>query len=479
MNFFFYDLETSGVKPRTSRIMQFAGQRTDMDLKPIGKPYNALIKLTDDILPDPEAILVTGITPQKTIQEGISEHEFTGLFYREVFKPDTVFVGFNNIRFDDEFMRFLFWRNFADSYEWQWKDGCSRWDILDLSRMTRALRPEGIKWPFDSAQGKPSNRLELLTSINKLPHVDAHDAMSDVNATIAIASLIKQKQPKLFDYLFNMRGKTAAKNLVDTGKPFIYTSGKYPGEHEKTTIVAHLCDHPDRNGSLVYDLRANPGDYSQLSPEALAKKWSERNEDEKQRFPVKALQYNRCPAISPIGVLDKKSAKRIKIDQKEIDAHFKLLKESKADFAEKILKALEIINAERKTQTEIVANLLDVDRRLYDGFVADKDRLLAKRLQTAKPEELSNLASRFADARLKLMVLLYKARNFPGELTAGENVQWQKYKKDLLMSPGSNNIEKYMQRVDELAAQNSSNKHIQFLLEELKLWAEGILPENL
>ena len=160
--FLFYDLETSGINPRQSRIMQFAGQRTTLDFKPVGEPFNFLIKLNDDVLPDPDAILITGITPQRTIAEGISESEFTEIFNTKISTPGTIFVGFNNLRFDDEFIRFINYRNYYDAYTWQWQDGRSRWDILDMVRMTRALRPDGIEWPF-APDGRPANRLEYLT----------------------------------------------------------------------------------------------------------------------------------------------------------------------------------------------------------------------------------------------------------------------------------------------------------------------------
>ena len=172
-SFFWYDLETSGLNPRAQRIMQFAGQRTDMGLKPIGEPVNVLIKLSDDILPDPDAIFVTGITPQSTVQDGITEVEFLKLFYEQVATPGTIFVGYNTIRFDDEFMRFLHYRNFYDAYEWQWRDNRSRWDLLDVVRMTRALRPDGIQWPI--VDGKATNRLELITKLNGVSHEHAHD----------------------------------------------------------------------------------------------------------------------------------------------------------------------------------------------------------------------------------------------------------------------------------------------------------------
>ena len=196
-SFFFYDLETSGLGPREDRIMQFAGQRTDLELNSVGEPVNILVKMTDDSLPSPGAINVTGITPQQTLMDGVSEAEFCKFVQEEVFTPGTIAVGYNTVRFDDEFMRAVFWRNFYDPYEWEWKDGRSRWDMLDVVRLTRALRPEGIKWPFRE-DGKPTNRLELITALNGVEHEHAHDALSDVYATIAIAGLIRTKQPKLF-----------------------------------------------------------------------------------------------------------------------------------------------------------------------------------------------------------------------------------------------------------------------------------------
>ena len=253
--FFFYDLETSGLNPREDRIMQFAGQRTDMDLKPVGEPVNILVKMTDDALPSPGAINVTKITPQQTLMDGVSEAEFCKYIIEEIFVPDTVAVGYNTVRFDDEFMRAILWRNFYDPYEWEWKDGRSRWDMLDVVRLTRALRPEGIEWPFTD-EGKPTNRLELITKLNGLSHEHAHDALSDVYATIAVAKLIKEKQPDLFKFLFSIRNKNDVKKIVnlDEKKPFVYASGRYSSEFNKTTVVFPLTS--GRNGNvLVYDLR--------------------------------------------------------------------------------------------------------------------------------------------------------------------------------------------------------------------------------
>ena len=262
LSFFFYDLETSGINPREDRIMQFAGQRTNLDLEPIGEPVNILIKLSNDTLPSPEAIMVTHILPQETLKNGMTEAEFCRFAMNEIFTPETTACGYNSVRFDNEHMRYLWWRNFYDPYEWQWKDGRSRWDLLDVIRMVRALRPEGISWPVlvdvESGKIKPTNKLELLTKLNKIDHFKAHDALSDVEALIALAKLLRKKQPQIFGYLLKMRNKKEVLKLVNLNnpQPFVYTSGRYKSDFLNTTIAFPIA--PSKNGNLiVFNLRYN------------------------------------------------------------------------------------------------------------------------------------------------------------------------------------------------------------------------------
>jgi exodeoxyribonuclease-1 len=475
MTFYFYDLETSGFNPRVSRIMQFAGQRTDMDLNPIGEPDNILIKMTPDILPDPDAILVTGITPQSTLIDGISEAEFCKYLTSEVCTPDTIMVGFNNVRFDDEFLRYILWRNFYDAYEWHWKDGCSRWDMLDVVRMTRALRPKGIEWPF-SPDGKPSNRLELLTSVNKLDHESAHDALSDVNATIAIAKLIKTKQPKLFDYLLTLRNKKVVNSLVTKGDPVVYSSGRYPSEYEKTTVAVMAAKHPDKDAALMYDLRVDPDNFTSLSEQQLAELWSKWGKDAPY-FPVKTLQYNKCPAAAPLIVLDTESAKRLKINPEEIRKNLAKLQNANG-FSEKLVKALSI--ATPKPQASLIVNEQDVDGLLYEKFVGNNDRTKMSVVRAASPDELTG-AVEFDDERLKLLLPLYKARNFPKYLSQNEQEQWEEFKKHRLLDGGENSrAAKFFHRLNELGAKTPASTEVasqsQYLLEELNLYSQAILP---
>ncbi|HSX06553.1 MAG TPA: exodeoxyribonuclease I [Candidatus Saccharimonadia bacterium] len=473
-SFFWYDLETSGISSRSARIMQFAGQRTDMDLKPVGEPVNLLIKLGEDILPDPDAVLLTGITPQATLQDGLTEAEFLQYFQKEVATPGTIFVGYNTVRFDDEFMRFLCYRNFYDAYEWEWKDGKSRWDLLDVVRMTRALRPDGINWPMTD-DGKPTNRLELITKLNGLDHDHAHDALSDVVASIAVANLIKTKQPKLFDYLLALRDKKAVKKFLDDNPTFVYSSGKYANETEKTA-VAYLFHEDDGKGALVYDLRQDPTQFAALSPEELAERWNYTKDPEAPaRLPVKTLKLNRCPALSPLGLIsDEAVQQRLRVTPELIKGNLAKLKAA-PDLIANIIKARDLFDEERAEHWK--GEAADADSALYDGgFFTDNDKRLMSVVRAAKPNELSQLPAEFQDERLQTILPRYKARNFPSSLTDEERTEWEQYRHHALMDGGNESrMARYMRRLGELTKTESSSDK-RYLLEELQLYAESIMP---
>ena len=464
--FFFYDLETSGLNPRQDRIMQFAGQRTDMNLEPIGEPYNLLVTLNDDTLPSPDALMVTGITPQKTVEEGYSEAQFARMLSEEIFTPETIAVGFNNIRFDDEFIRHLLWRNFHDPYEWSWKDGRSRWDLLDVVRLTRALRPEGINWPLD-AKGEPSNRLELITSANGIAHENAHDALADVTALIAVTKLIKQKQPQPYDYLLKMRDKKVVQQLVnvDDKKPFVYASGRYDKEFAKTTVAFPLTTSRS-GGVVVYDLRYDPTPFVGLSVEELSAKlfasWEERQAEDFVKLPVKELQYNRCPAVAPLGVLEQGDGwRKISLSAETVQQHQHILLKH-SDFAERLRTIFENKPAFKK--------LPDPEAQLYDGFLNDRDRLRVEAVRNADERELADFHPEFQDERLTPLLLHYKARNFPRSLSEDDLAQWETWRAQHLQAQ----LPQFMASLQRLAPTATDDQ--QFTLQELQLWVEAIVP---
>lgn len=422
--------------------MQFAGQRTDMELNPVGEPVNILVKLTEDALPSPAAIAVTKITPQQTLRDGISEKEFADFVNDEIFIPNTVAVGYNTVRFDDEFMRALLWRNFYDAYEWEWKDGRSRWDMLDVVRLTRALRPEGINWPF-TEDGRPTNRLELLTKLNGLSHEHAHDALSDVFATIAVAKMICEHQPKLFDFLFKMREKNTIKKLVnlDDKQPFVYASGRYSSEHNKTTVAFPLTS--GRNGNvLVFDLRYN------------------LEELDDNYFPVvKELCFNKCPAVAPISVLEDGGWEKINLDKETVEKNLEILNKH-PEFAEQ----MRLKNEEEKE----FPKALEPEAALYDGFLNDRDRIKVAAVRNAEPNKLVDFHPDFDDERLPELLLHYKGRNFPETLSESESQKWEEYRKARL----ERQIPKFLTELQAVY------KKDEFIAEELKLYFESLFDTD-
>lgn len=468
-SFFFYDLETSGLHPRDDRIMQFAGIRTNMNLEIIGNPYNLLVKLNDDTLPSPEALMVTGISPQSTVTDGHTEAEFARILHGEICAPETIMVGFNNVRFDDEFVRALFWRNFYDPYEWCWRDGRSRWDLLDVVRMTRALRPDGIKWPV--VDGKPTNRLELITKENGIAHLKAHDALSDVEALIDVTRLIKQKQPQLYEYLLAMRDKNKVKELVnlEDKKPFVYSSGRYDSEFHKTTAAFPLTS--GKNGNVVvYDLRHDPALFVELSMEQLKEKfyasWEDRQQDGFVPLPVKELQYNRVPAVAPLGVLEQEGGwQRLGLDAAAVEARVKALLQA-PHFAENIRTMFEG-RAEFKKSP-------DPEGQIYDGFLNDRDRLRVETVRNASERELADFHPEFDDERLAPLLLHYKARNYPNALGEDEALEWEQWRARRIAA----RLPQFMKSLQRLAVIETSEDK-RFMLQELHLWAESVIPMDM
>lgn len=469
--FFFYDLETSGINPRDARIMQFAGQRTDMDLNPVGEPVNVMIALTDDVIPDPDAILVTGITPQQTLADGMTEAAFLELFHSQVATPGTIFAGYNTVRFDDEFMRFMHYRNFYDPYEWQYTDQKSRWDLLDVVRMTRALRPDGISWPVDK-NGIPTNRLELLTKENGIEHSSAHDALNDVEAVISLARLIQQKQPKLFEFLLQVRDKKAVAAVVEGGKPFVYSSGKYASEFDKTTVVSALVSHPKRQGMLVYDLRHDPTEFATMTVDELVAAW-QWNKEDGVKLPVKTLQYNRCPAVAPLSVLDEGCQKRLQLDMDTLRQNYRKLQA--ANLTDRLLKALEKMDVAQEKMWKDTPD--DVDTQLYNGFFNPSDKAAMQSVRVATGSEIQSLLPTFLDQRLNRLFPLFKARNFRTSLSDEERQAWELFRTERLMAGGvQGRMGRFFNRLAELAANDGLTTDQRYLLEELQLYGQSIMP---
>jgi len=467
--FYWYDYETWGIDPRYTRPSQFAGIRTDLDFNQIGDPLAIYAKPNDDLLPEPDAVLITGITPQKATEEGYTEAEFAKLVHEQLTKPGTVSLGYNTLRFDEAFNRYLFWRNFYDPFEHSWKDNCSSWDIIDMVRLTRALRPEGINWPEED--GKPTNRLEKLSVANGIEHADAHDALSDVRATIAVAKLIKTNQPKLFDYLFTHRDKKTVQALLDPSKfmPVVHASDKFGSAVLSAAVVLPIVAIEDGRKILVFDLKTDPATVLDLEPEAIATNlFSPRANlpEGTERISVKGVKLNASPVLAPVNTVDNAAAARINYDTTKAKTYLETIKKHHKEMADKLSQAFNIDYAKLSSER---SGFIDAEARLYDGFLGDADRQKAQKVVDG------NLDISFKDERMQDMLWHYKARNFPDTLSDEERQNWQDYRTERL-TKSPNNFEKFAKRIQELSAQDDITPAKQHLLEQLQLYAESIYP---
>ncbi|WP_413738057.1 exodeoxyribonuclease I [Sodalis sp. RH21] len=448
--FLVHDYETFGKHPALDRPAQFAGVRADLDFEPLDEPQVFFCKPADDYLPDPEAVLITGITPQQAAREGVSEAEFARRIHAMFSVPDTCILGYNNIRFDDEVTRAIFYRNFYDPYAYSWQQGNSRWDLLDVMRACYALRPEGINWPLND-DGLPSFRLEHLTRANGVEHTHAHDAMADVDATLAMAKLARQAQPKLFDYLYQHRGKQKLKTLVDVAamKPLVHVSGMFGARRGNTSWIAPLAWHPEnQNALIVCDLAGDMDVLLDLDADALRTRLYTRRDrlGEASAVPIKLVHINKCPVLAPANTLRPEDAERLGIDRQRCLQNLQLLRRH-PEVREKLVALF--------AEAEPFAGSDNVDAKLYDGFFSDADRTAMGIILETDPINLPALDISFVDPRLEELLFRYRARNFPQTLDDGEQRRWLEYRKTRF---SAETLETYVANLERLYIEHAEDE---------------------
>lgn len=474
--FLWHDYETFGIQTRRDRPAQFAAIRTDAALNEIGEPIMLYCQPAPDYLPDPQSCLITGITPQTCLERGLPEHAFAAAIEQAFIQPGTVGVGYNTIRFDDEVTRFMFWRNLIDPYAREWQNNCGRWDILDLVRTAYALRPDGIEWPRNE-DGRPSFRLEHLTAANGIAHTAAHDALSDVRATIALARLIRDKQPRLFDFCFDLHKKerVATEVSLHAPRPFLHVSGMFPVERGCLAMMWPVGTHPtNKNEVIAWDLSHDPSELLSLDVDTIRTRMFSRADalpEGVTRLPIKTIHLNKSPVvINNLKTLSPAMAQRWGLDLELALGH--------ADVA----AAAGIGNAMSATWRAVFQRPAeatpDVDEDLYGGFIGNKDRGQLNRLRTLTPQQLADARPGFDNGRLEELLFRYRARNFPATLSDDDAQRWEEHRAARLFDgvDGARTIAMLFEEIDRLS--ETVDERGEELLGALYDYAEAIAPER-
>ena len=476
--FYWHDYETWGADPRRDRPCQFAGLRTDADLNPVGEPLVLYCRPAADLLPHPEACLITGITPQVAAEKGLCEAEFAAALASELGVAGTCGVGYNSMRFDDEVTRHLFYRNLMDPYAREWQNGNSRWDLIDTLRLARALRPDGLRWPVRE-DGTASFRLEELTKANAIPHAGAHDALADVRATLALARLLRAAQPRLWDYALKLRSKQTVRTMLEEGEPLIHASARFPAALGCIAPVLALAPHPtNNNGVVCFDLRADPAVLLDLPLQEVCRRLftpAKQLPEGVERVPLKTVKVNHAPVLAPLKTLTPDAAGRWSIDPDLVRARARWVREHAEALRERVTAvhcAVPEGGGEGAAET-------DPDLRLYSGgFIPDPDRRTLERLRHLPPAELATARPRYTDARLPEMLLRYRARNWPETLSEDEREEWDARRLARLTDPaggGSIHLDQYQARLTELAATHAADPARMRIIADLETWAELLM----
>ncbi len=335
-------------------------------------------------------------------------------------------------------------------------------------RACYALRPEGIVWP-ENDDGLPSFKLEHLTKANGVEHLQAHDAMSDVYATIAMAKLVKQAQPRLFDYLYQHRSKHKINALIDIAEmtPLVHVSGMFGAARGNTSWVAPLAWHPEnKNAVIMCDLAGDMSPLLELDSDTLRERLYTRRDKlqaQESAIPIKLVHINKCPVLAPAKTLLPENADRLGIDRQRCLQNLQLLRQN-PQVREKVVALF--------AQAEPFAVTDDVDTQLYNGFFSDADRATIKIIQQTESQNLPALDLTFQDPRLEALLFRFRARNYPNTLNDSEQQRWLQHRREAL-SP--ERVQDYVLQLEQFYNQYEDDKEKLALLKALFEYAKGLV----
>ena len=475
-SFYWHDYETFGLSREERFPAQFAGIRTDLAMNPMGEGDVLYCRPAPDMLPSPDSCLLTGILPQYCEEHGLPEPQFALEVCRRLSVPGTIGIGYNSISFDDEVTRFLFWRNFLPPYQREFQNDCSRWDLYPVVLACWALRPEGIRWPLrkdwedrlnakrilsaarESQEGH-TFKLECLSAENGLLHAKAHDALSDVEATIALARHLSTRKPRFWEWALGNRGKVAVRRALESG-PVLWVT-PHARETRGFIRVVRMIGGQRRNPNcaVVWDLMQDPDILFSMSEEEIRETAVGGGSGDA----VYSMQVNKCPFVCPnLRVLPPERAEQFGIDLEKIALHESKFNSKNLAWINSTIYSALADEPEQKIRD-------DADVALYSsGFPSKSDERMIQRVLPLDGEQLAEALAGgriyFENPVYSELLFRFRARNFPRTLSETEQEQWQQSVRQRLsgrLSAFDQTLSAYERQLDERAAP---------LLDKLKQW---------
>lgn len=456
--YLFYDIETTGLNKSFDQVLQFAAIRTDLNLKEIER-YELKVKLNPDVIPSPYAVLTHHIGI-KEAQTGISEWDAIRQIHQWMNAPGTISLGYNTLGFDDEFLRFSFYRNLLPPYTHQYANQCGRMDCYPIAIMFYLFKNHVLKWP--EKNGRVSLKLEDINDSNKFASGRAHNAMVDVEATLALTECFF-KERETWDYLIGYFNKKIdeERSTLASNEDALMVYGKFGNQQNFLSPVISLGTHYHYKNQLW--LRLDSENLTNTSSENIKETtWAVRKKLGEPGFILPRKDRFLGQVKQDILTLSQNNKRWLF----ENPALLQQIKKYHAEF-----KYPEFPKA-------------DIESRLYlDGFWSSDEDKFCRQFHQANSKEKSSMTDQLRKSKLKQMAVRIMGRHFPDTLTDSQAEDFSKYlqqtdpneETDIMIDfRGEQRLtcKKALAEISEIRKKDSLSDTQILLLDELKAYIE-------
>jgi exodeoxyribonuclease I len=377
MSFVFYDTETTGTNTYFDQILQFGAIHTDDELNELDR-FECRCRLDGHVVPSAGAFRVTGMTIGKVTAADLPTHYEMVCQLKEQLEKwcPTTFVGWNTLSYDEHLLRQAFYKCLHPPYLTN-TNGNQRSDMLKLAQCAEAFSKDVLTVPLNE-KGKPTFKLDQLAPANGFHHLNAHDAMADVEATIFICRLIKHRAPEAWQQMLHCAAKARVEEVIHGSAVFMLR--EYYGSVREYALT-RLGEEPNGFAPLAYDLSIDSHQLHVMSDTELSSRLK------RSPRPIRRIRTNAAPFVTPavsgqsIAGLsyDTLTARRI-----DLLGHPGLI--------DRLVQL---------SAREPVAGSEHVEERIYDGFPSRADAALMVRFHELPWCDRFPIVEQFADDRYR------------------------------------------------------------------------------